>query len=172
MAENMSGDLITVLILVSVVLMQGVPFLIRAISARVTADFAKKVLMPIDKIASIIGVIAFLFGAVASLIPLYIHIIQPLISNEWAMIPALLVSAGFYRLRGTHPFIYGLAEILVGMTATWSGIHAGTTSLIAQAIAFFGGLYIIVRGLDNVDKGLPQRMRPWWDVCFPKAGHP
>src|SRR5215472_12760587 len=70
------------------------------------------------------------------------------ISNEWIMLPALLTALLFYRLRGSHSFAYGLAEVLFGAIFTWSGIRAGQdNSFLAQAIAFFGGLYIIVRGL-------------------------
>ena len=37
-----------------------------------------------------------------------------------------------------------------------------------KLIGVMAGIYIIVRGLDNVDRGLPLSWRPHWDRAFPK----
>jgi hypothetical protein len=33
-------------------------------------------------------------------------------------------------------------------------------------LALMGGVYIVVRGLDNIDQGLPERWRPAWRRVF------
>jgi len=124
----------------------------------------------IDALIVIFG-LSFWFVVVSATIIYTSPVLKSLISNEWAMIPALCAAIILYRLRGSRPFMYGIAEVIVGMTATWSGIHAGTTSVITQALAFFGGMYVVVRGMDNMDKDLPPKMRRWWNILFPKAKH-
>ena len=37
-----------------------------------------------------------------------------------------------------------------------------------ELISIIGALYIIVRGLDHIDKGLPIQFRDKWDWWFPK----
>jgi hypothetical protein len=100
--------------------------------------------------------------------------ILPWVFSEWAIAPAILLALLLYRLRGNRPFTYGLAEIFVGVATVWYSIHSEMPEpyYLAKAIALLGGIYIIVRGLDNMDRGLPQRMRPRWDRYFPKAPHP
>ena len=92
---------------------------------------------------------------------------------------AVALSVGLYRLRGIQPFWYGCIEIGVGLVVliftfvptTHYLAFDGQTFLelgAAKLIGVMAGIYIIVRGLDNVDRGLPPRWRHHWDRAFPK----
>jgi hypothetical protein len=56
----------------------------------------------------------------------------------------------------------------VALLALWFAVTAPNQSLLPRGIGIFSGIYIIVRGLDNIDKGLPLKFRKRWDRCFPK----
>jgi hypothetical protein len=95
------------------------------------------------------------------------------------VIAAVLVSGFFYWLRGSEPFVYGCFEIVVGV-AVLSFVfvppsHAllitaptAVESYLARTVGLMAGIYIIVRGLDNMDRDLPPSWRPLWDRLFPK----
>jgi len=69
--------------------------------------------------------------------------------------PAIGLSAFLYWLRGRLPLIYGTLEIFVGMLSLSIATQGQVTDLLTKLIGVFGGIYIIIRGLDNVDKGIP-----------------
>jgi hypothetical protein len=49
-----------------------------------------------------------------------IYVLRPVISNEWAMCIAVALAVGLYRLRGSHPFFYGVSEVTIGGVAIWA----------------------------------------------------
>jgi len=91
----------------------------------------------------------------------------------------VMAGIGFYWLRCRHQFWYGMIEILVAVSAivvTWFPPFAyllvadpyflgGPTT---RAVGIFSGIYVLVRGMDNIDRGLPQVFRNKWDRLFPK----
>jgi hypothetical protein len=112
---------------------------------------------------------AIFFTEYQQAIDLYRSLVGDYLRQEWAFPPAVALALVFFRFRGSRPFRYGLFEVFVGAIAIWIAIHTSGRSLVETAIPFFGGIYIIVRGLDNIDKGLPERYRSRWDKVFPKA---
>jgi hypothetical protein len=68
-----------------------------------------------------------------------------------------IAGAGLYALRGRYRLVYGVAETAVGYLTAVRLVFP-TTNIhsigLVQGIGLLGGLYIIVRGLDNVAKGL------------------
>ena len=83
-------------------------------------------------------------------------------------LPCIFLALFFYRLRRQFPFLYGAAEIVVAVLS----IAVAISQLIEEAslaplLLVLGGIYIFVRGMDNLDKGLPARMRHRWDIIFP-----
>jgi hypothetical protein len=94
----------------------------------------------------------------------------PFFSNLYLAGPfAVLLAVILYRLRGRYPFVYGMIEIFVALIATGVAILTPSDVPLNKIVTILGGIYIFVRGLDNVDKGLPDTWRPWWTRCFPKA---
>jgi hypothetical protein len=91
------------------------------------------------------------------------------ISTEWFMPPVFIGAVLFYRLRGTRPIIYGVVEVLIGISAIWAGIYLSQPPFLTQGLATLGGIYIIVRGLDNFRRGLSDSARAKWDELFPQS---
>ena len=83
----------------------------------------------------------------------------------------------FYRLRGRHPFRYGCIEIVVGLIVlfftfvplTHNAAFVPQTLFewsLTKLLGVTAGIYIIVRGLDNMDGDLPPSWRSRWDYFF------
>jgi hypothetical protein len=70
-----------------------------------------------------------------------------------------IVSAGSHALRGRYLLVYGVAGTAVGYFTAIRFVfptnNINTIDLV-QRTSLVGGLYIIVRGLDNIAKGLEK----------------
>ena len=84
-----------------------------------------------------------------------------------------------FQLRRRRPFVYGVFEFAVGVIGLVLTFHPQTTYLLtgeaspsglilSRGIAIVGGIYLLVRGLDNMERDLPRRWRPFWDMLFPQ----
>lgn len=102
---------------------------------------------------------------------LYIHIadyalslLSFIISHPIGMLPLLAISIILYGFRTKYPLYYGLSETVVGATAIWFAIAQiqQEANQVQRLLATLGGVYIIVRGLDNIDKQVPDRLKPFW----------
>jgi hypothetical protein len=40
--------------------------------------------------------------------------------------------------------------------------------ILSRGIAIVGGIYLLVRGMDNMARDLPRRWRSHWESLFPK----
>jgi hypothetical protein len=82
----------------------------------------------------------------------------------------LTISAGlsFYWLRCRRRFLYGLCELLVAFGVIYITFVPQTNYLLisgppvsqfllTKGAGILGGIYIFVRGLDNMDKDLPPK---------------
>jgi hypothetical protein len=89
----------------------------------------------------------------------------------------VVVAVGFYRIRCWSRLLYGAMEGVAGIGVIILGefppnaitASASTWTLGSRAahmLALMGGVYIVVRGLDNIDQGLPKRWRPAWGRIF------
>jgi hypothetical protein len=80
------------------------------------------------------------------------------------LIPFFIAGAyGLYLLRRSYRSIYGAIEVPVGIAAIAAAVLAPTSSDasvgmsdVSRLIGVLGGVYIIVRGLDNIDEGMVQ----------------
>jgi hypothetical protein len=72
----------------------------------------------------------------------------------------LLVISGFllYLARTYMRPFYGVAEVFIGIATCWSGLSYPNPSakILSASLAVVGGIYIIIRGFDNIidDKSL------------------
>jgi len=92
----------------------------------------------------------------------------------------LTIIAGlfFYWLRCCLRFWYGVCEIVVAVVVIYLTFVPPYTVvvledmspgrlLMSKGVGILGGIYILVRGLDNLDEDLPAKWRPIWDRIFP-----
>lgn len=91
--------------------------------------------------------------------------------NIWGTILLIPVAGIFlYWLRSRYRLVYGIAEVLFGLFSSlrvfipsFNYSQVDTTGLIQIA----GGLYIMVRGMDNIGKGLKgTRLEDRWKRWF------
>lgn len=84
-----------------------------------------------------------------------------------------------YRVRGLHPFWYGTGEIVVALAMIYLWFSPPVSFLVVDEMSTWGlalsrsvglvlGVYLLVRGMDNVDRDLPRTWRARWDRLFPK----
>ena len=79
-----------------------------------------------------------------------------------------------YLLRSAARIHYGLTELMFGVLCVLAFAQSAAAELQAPAIIqLTGGMYIIVRGLDNVKNGLDENKssRVWkaWNLLFSEA---
>jgi hypothetical protein len=80
----------------------------------------------------------------------------------------LVLAMLFYRLRGVNRLTYGLVEVYVGTITIFFTAGLVNDDFLKKMLGLMTGIYIVVRGLDNIDNDLPYRWRRKWDSFFPK----
>ena len=115
--------------------------------------------------SSVAILVALLFSfsyAGVSLFHLVLSLLTPIF-----LVPFLLIACLLYGLRGTSPFFYGLIEIGIGCLAILFALEPNTTGSNAKLISIIGGIYIVVRGMTNMEPALPPKIKSKRNVVFP-----
>ena len=97
--------------------------------------------------------VVLLFGWSWLLIACWEYILSVITSPWWRIAAVtILFGTGFflYMLRTLMRPIYGLAEIIFGITVCWASFSYPSSKTFATSLAICGGVYILVRGFDNV----------------------
>lgn len=90
---------------------------------------------------------------------------------DW-MVPIGLLLAGllFFWWRERDHLSYGLFEVMIGLLISSQSIvtlPAPYELSTAKSIQLVGGLYVMVRGFDNVDRNIEDtRLGGWWKRLF------
>jgi hypothetical protein len=82
-----------------------------------------------------------------------------------------------YWLRSSWQFLYGCVEIVVALAIIFLTFYPQTNylqleefswsgHLLSHSVGMFAGIYVLVRGLDNTEKGLSARSRENWRRVF------
>lgn len=117
---------------------------------------------------------AVAIGAVAICIAVavrytYQHIFALFTSTPRLFVSMAAVSSGaiLYWFRQRYRTSYGMVETLVGAWISVNAFPLNSTLDIAAGLQVLGGLYVVVRGLDNVGNGLKgTRYEPNWRRIF------
>jgi hypothetical protein len=122
-------------------------------------------------VTNTIAALVIILGAVGSFATSNVIVRSPelitsVISNVYFTPAWFIIALGLFWLRGYLPRSYGLAEVFVGMTAVFYAIKSDPADLPPKLLALASGIYIIVRGLDNFEKGLPPETRTTWRRIF------
>ena len=97
-------------------------------------------------------------------------------ANVW-MLATIASGFCFYALRCCQILWYGIVEFVVSLVVIYLTFHPPTTNLILEEVNWWGldlsravgvlaGVYLMVRALDNIEKGLPPVLRANWDWLF------
>lgn len=115
-----------------------------------------------------------LVGALISVVGNVIHShLSYLVStvSVWGTVLALpLVGIGLFWYRQRFRLSYGIFEFIVGIMMSGYPFFPDFNYAalgVVQSIQVLGGLYVMVRGLDNVGKGIEgTRLEPLWNRWF------
>ena len=72
-----------------------------------------------------------------------------------------------YWIKSAHTKLYGVGELVFAAVAMWYALHAlyeTSQNGLANLLALIGGLYVMVRGLDNIGKGIEKDKTPLVDL--------
>ena len=95
-------------------------------------------------------------------------------------VAVLVIGAVLFWVRGRYPLVYGATEVIVGIAAAINAFARADLNKpfdLTIVIQIFGGIYIIVRGLDNASKGmkgsiLEARWNRIFRIVLPDEGQP
>jgi hypothetical protein len=120
-------------------------------------------------------------SAIGLIAPFFRSYIQLVLNSDGLTIVFVILALLLYRFRGQHRFIFGFIELLVGVTAVWIALHTDNIAgvslmthqsgalLLSKAVTTISGIYVMIRGLDNMSEQLPKRVQRTWAICFPPA---
>jgi hypothetical protein len=120
--------------------------------------------------------------SVTALILTHTEQIYAAVSSYWSFPPLVVAGIGLFCFRCRAPFWYGVIEVMASWVMIWIAIVTPTgpapsimsqTSsfgipLLAKSITLLAGVYVSVRGLDNIDKDPPIRFGRLWGKVFRK----
>jgi hypothetical protein len=125
-----------------------------------------KLLFAVALAAFLIAAVAFGVGLTGYVVIVTLFFIQtgsPFVSILFVAVAILL-----YGMRTRYPFVYGFIEVVVGVSAIiWVLPNQPTESsigLFSELLSVSGGVYVIVRGLDNASKATPGDLRLLWVI--------
>jgi hypothetical protein len=90
---------------------------------------------------------------------------------------AIVAGFAFYALRCRQRLCYGVLELMVSLVIFYLTFHPPYINLVvdkptfsswllSQGVGLLAGVYVMVRGLANIEKGLPPQLRVSWDRVF------
>jgi hypothetical protein len=105
-------------------------------------------------------------------------------NQPWFIAASALVAWRLYAARENYRFGYGAAEVFVGVAAVIAAVLKPTSGDpqvykhvddLSHAISVVGGIYIIVRGLVDMDEGMKdflprlslsnqRRLETFWEI--------
>jgi len=122
----------------------------------------------ISVLKNIFYVVMYLVIIIATFFLLFIYPI--IIKNNCVKTIALVVTVVaiiyLFFLRKMKRLAYGLIELIIGLLMIVSIIAFPTESInggLLDVPKLFGGIYIVIRGLDNIEKGIksPNVLKNW-----------
>jgi hypothetical protein len=84
------------------------------------------------------------------------------------LIIAVFAAFGFYWLKLNYQAVYGAIEIFIAQLTICTAVLrlGGPENKTATLLQMFTGIYLTIRGLDNVEKALVDTSKVIWDDYF------
>ena len=120
-------------------------------------------------VGGILGVsviVLMLPAVILQLILVYPETTNKFFGNELSVLVCIGAAILLYFLRSRKPIWYGALEVFAGYFTMMLAI-AFTVEVLATRITLLSaGVYVMIRGFDNIEKGLPRRYRVKWRSVF------
>ena len=81
-------------------------------------------------------------------------------SQVWFIPAAVLEAWVLYQIRIRARVLYGVTEVFVGIAAVTSPVANDPQANLAHLLGIAGGVYIVIRGFDNIENGVKAFERP------------
>lgn len=129
------------------------------------------------------GLVLLVLPAVAAaFVAAHQALLLAMFTSHWCLMPAVIAGPALYWARCRAPLVCGVLEIVgswimiaVAIQASSAGAASlpaavsGEFPLLTKAIAVLGGIYVSVRGLENIERGATGRFRAAWQSVFPRS---
>jgi hypothetical protein len=86
------------------------------------------------------------------------------LTAAFALISAYYAAACLYYVRISFRRTYGLIEIAIGLAAVYYSVPRFADPTPLTIVQIGAGIYIIIRGIDNVDQGMLTKSGLLWKV--------
>jgi VIT1/CCC1 family predicted Fe2+/Mn2+ transporter len=117
---------------------------------------------------AILSILTFLFGD--AFIAYYFNLLIVTLPVWGTVILLFILGFVVYAIRSRMRLYYGIIEFFIGLYSSVSVFTPKrfdyTDLSVLEIIQILGGIYIMVRGLDNVSKALPRSIEPYWRFIF------
>jgi hypothetical protein len=114
-------------------------------------------------------------SAALSVVPITWHYmrdwLRPFLLSPAAGVIFAVAAVLFYRLRGKWPMTYGVIEIYAGLATLAIVTQHQTLDFGTRIVSMLAAMYVIVRGLDNLSRGLSPDLAELWEAVFPLKVH-
>jgi hypothetical protein len=119
------------------------------------------------------GIVFILFSQVIRIFTIFIWTATPqtpqitfdeLTTEPSTVVVGVISGVSFFVLRCRQPIIYGILELTVAVLSIFYSTTPAVVSGTGRLFALLGGVYIFVRGLDNIDKRMKSNKT--WQSFF------
>lgn len=127
--------------------------------AQHAANFFLFVFLLIDITVSIYRYASEIFYVISSSISSFLisyRLIVPFTIAAWII--SVFIAYALFKLRKMNRTLYGHVEIIFGVISIVFSIIQSNLDVMRLGIPFFAGIYIIVRGLTNLEEGLAPKV--------------
>src|ERR1019366_5589180 len=116
----------------------------------------------------LLATLALLFGTVMLVISATREYgtewILRLINSSFTVPVAMLRAVGLFWFRCRTPRLFGLGEICAAVSSIYAAVSAPGDNVGVKVLSILAGMYLFVRGLDNLDKSFKENRH--WNIFF------
>lgn len=105
--------------------------------------------------------------SICIIVNIYSNSIADILSSKFFIPLYIITGVLLYRLKRGNLLIYSVLEFFFAIATIYIAVISPTNSLITKSAVILGGIYVLVRALDNLGNKLPQTVKILWNNWFP-----
>jgi hypothetical protein len=108
-------------------------------------------------------------SGVYGIIYLLIRYSEVVLTSPYSYPAFIVLGLALYILKQKVTFYYGLFELIAALAAIYLSTNSTISTLYTRWFSVLTGIYIFVRGLDNMGKDIPDKLLPYWEAITAKT---
>jgi hypothetical protein len=80
-----------------------------------------------------------------------------LTNQSWFILPMIALAILAFVAKQNFGILYGAVEIIVALLMFWFSVRAHNDSLLVKGLTLSSGVYVFVRGMETIGRGLRRR---------------